>query len=70
MSPRYVETKVKSLIHHTKLSDHLVYKMVVEIRNHNRKVQMPAWVSNYIHYKMWNEITSPFLNFNGATVEV
>ena len=27
-------------------------------------------VSNYIHYKMWDEITYPFLNFNGATVEV
>ena len=70
MSPWYVETKVKSLIHHTKLSDQLVYEMVLEILNHHRKVQMPPWVSNYIHYKMWNEITNPFLNFNGATVEV
>ena len=24
----------------------------------------------YIHYKVWDEITYPFLNFNGATVEV
>ena len=23
-----------------------------------------------IHYKVWDEITYPFLNFNGATVEV
>ena len=30
----------------------------------------PAWISNYIHYKMWDEITYPFLNFNSATVEV
>ena len=29
-----------------------------------------AWIRNYIHYKMWDEITYPFLNFNGATVEV
>ena len=29
-----------------------------------------AWISNYIHYEMWDEITYPFLNFNGATVEV
>ena len=29
-----------------------------------------VWISNYIHYKMWDEITYPFLNFNGATVEV
>ena len=31
---------------------------------------IPAWVSNHIHYKLWYEITYPFLNFNGATVEV
>ena len=29
-----------------------------------------AWISNYIHYKLWDEITYPFLNFNGCTVEV
>ena len=31
---------------------------------------IPAWISNYIHYKVWDEITYPFRNFNGATVEV
>ena len=25
---------------------------------------------NHIHYKVWDEITYPLLNFNGATVEV
>ena len=25
---------------------------------------IPAWISNYIHYKLWDEITYPFLNFN------
>ena len=30
----------------------------------------PAWISKYIHYKMYDEITSPFPNFNSATVEV
>ena len=29
-----------------------------------------AWISNHIHYKVWGEITYPFPNFNGATVEV
>ena len=29
-----------------------------------------AWISNYIYYKLWGEITYPFLNFNGCTVEV
>ena len=30
------------------------------------------WISNHIHYKVWNEITYmyPFPNFHGATVEV
>ena len=31
---------------------------------------IPAWISNYMNYKMWDEITYPFPNFNGATVEV
>ena len=31
---------------------------------------IPASISNYIHYKAWDEITYPFLNFNDATVEV
>ena len=31
---------------------------------------IPAWISNYIHYNVWYEITYPFLNFNGATGEV
>ena len=30
----------------------------------------PAWINNYIHYKVWDKIAHPFLNFNGATVEV
>ena len=29
-----------------------------------------VWMSNYSHYKLWNEITHPFPNFNGYTVEV
>ena len=31
---------------------------------------IPAWISNYTHYNVWDEITYLFLNFNGATVEV
>ena len=33
-------------------------------------ISIPAWISNYIHYEVWVEITYPFLNFNVATVEV
>ena len=31
---------------------------------------IPAWISNYIHYETWDEITYPSPNFNGCTVEV
>ena len=31
---------------------------------------IPAWVSNHIHYQVWDEITYPFPNFNSCTVEV
>ena len=37
---------------------------------HSLLTLIPAWISNYIHYNVWDEITYPFLNFNGATVEV
>ena len=29
-----------------------------------------AWISNYILYNVWDEINYPFLNCNGATIEV
>ena len=29
-----------------------------------------AWINNHIHYNVWDEITYPVLNFNGATVEI
>ena len=31
---------------------------------------IPAWISNYMRGKVSDEITYPFLNFNGETVEV
>ena len=31
---------------------------------------IPAWISNYMPRKVFDEITYPFLNFNGCTVEV
>ena len=31
---------------------------------------IPAWICNHIHYKMSSEITYPFPNFNGCTIEV
>ena len=29
-----------------------------------------AWISNHMLSKVWDEITYPFLNFHGCTVEV
>ena len=29
---------------------------------------IPSWIRNYIDGKMWDEITDPFQNFNGAAV--
>ena len=29
-----------------------------------------AWINNHMASKVWDEIAYPFLNFNGATVEV
>ena len=29
-----------------------------------------TWISNYLHHGVWDEITYPFPNFNGATDEV
>ena len=33
-------------------------------------ILIPAWISNRIHSKLWDEITYQFPNFNGCTVEV
>ena len=33
-------------------------------------ILIPVWISNYIHYIVLDEITYPFLNFIGATLEV
>ena len=31
---------------------------------------IPAWISNPMPSKVWDETTDPFLKFNGCTVEV
>ena len=31
---------------------------------------IPAWIGNYIHYRVWDERVYLFPNFNGFTVEV
>ena len=34
------------------------------------KMYVPAWISNYIHYKVRDVISYTFPNFNGCTIEV
>ena len=29
-----------------------------------------TWISNYIHYKVWNQISYPFPNLHAAAIEV
>ena len=31
---------------------------------------IPVWMNNYIHYKVWDGITYPFPNVNGAALNV
>ena len=31
---------------------------------------IPAWISNRMPSKVWDETTYPFPNFNGSTIEV
>ena len=31
---------------------------------------IPAWISNYIHYKVWYGIVYPFQNINGTAIQV
>ena len=33
-------------------------------------ISTPSWISNHMPSEMWGEITYPFPNCNGATVEV
>ena len=36
----------------------------------NLSLKLLKGINNYIHYKVWDEITYPCLNFNGCTVKV
>ena len=44
--------------------------MITPTKLLNGLTLFPAAISNHIHYKVWDEITYPYLNFNGYTVEV
>ena len=31
---------------------------------------IPVWINHNTHYNVWDEITYPFIKFNGATIDV
>ena len=55
MFKRYVFLKKKKSIHQPHDHQGSLYK---------------AWINNYTHKKVWNEITYPFPNFNGEAIEM
>ena len=62
---------VIALVHNTD-SSHFILAML-NTRDSFHLHGLPlitAWVSNYINYKMWDEITYPFQAFNGVTIGV
>ena len=78
-SGSYFETKVERELRDTKtvISNNLLQKCssvqpLSSGATFTNMVQLkiPAWISNYMTRKVWDEITYPFLNFNGCTVEV
>ena len=49
---------------------HFVAACEFSLSLHGSLTPLPAWISNYIHNIVWDEIIYPFSNFNGAAVEV
>ena len=54
-----------------------VYTITGIVRNARANTQgpllltlIPAWIGNHMPCKVWDQITYPFPNFNGSTVEV
>ena len=46
------------------------YVVVVILQIVGDDTRGPVYINNHILSKVWDEITYPFLNVNGATVEV
>ena len=57
----------KRLNEHWHMSQYTPWIML-EVRTSSCSVVV--WISNYIHYNVWDEITYPFPNLNGSAVEV
>ena len=50
--------------------DMLMILVRVGLDNDLWPLLLTAWISNHMPIMVWNEITYPFSNFNGGTVEV
>ena len=48
----------------------LVYKILGSLTEFFLLTLVPARISNYIHYEVWNEIAYQSPNFNGAAVKI
>ena len=48
----------------------MVYALLVVCEGCQPVAHFLTWISKHMPSNMWDEITYPFLNFNGATVEV
>ena len=46
-----------------------LHKFFCRIPN-DRELWIHVLYSHYIHYKVWDEITNPFPNYNSATIEI
>ena len=49
----------------------MIFDVIQVIQTYNWSLRhMPPWIGNHMPSKVWDEITYPYLNFNGTTVEV
>ena len=49
---------------------HVIIHKCLESPFANTTMLIPAWINKHIHYKLWEEMTYLFPNFNSCTVEV
>ena len=62
---------MKGIIYMYESNDDKTSSMTVYYQHFGQSlILISTWLSNYIHYKAWDEIVYSFSNFNGATVEV
>ena len=69
----YTYTSIHIIFQLNFILDQYIWHMHIEGWNPFHKhglTSILTWIRNQIHYKVWDEITYPFSNFNSCTVEV